>query len=148
MKATVKVALPGYTGKSDDMSYYFNSKLNRMIARRIVKPSFVPSHDNFVKINSMPKRIGLSEKWKDDCNRYITAYNAFYRRKGKALLSWPSVWLKMMMAQLATNPELDFSTLNREDIMEQNLPCRSIATAIETGLILKVRDPHRFTQLI
>lgn len=148
MKATVKALLPGYTGNMDDVVIYFNSKLNMMIARKKVMPRFIPPHDDLKPIFALARRIGLSDAWKDDCNKYITAYNSKFRRKNKAQSSWPSVWIKMMKAQKKAIPELDFTTLTREEILERNLPCKSLATAIQAGFLDLVRNWEKFTSLV
>jgi len=50
MKANVKIALPGYTGKMDDLVIYFNSQLNRLIARRLPTSGYVPDNSEFMAI--------------------------------------------------------------------------------------------------
>ena len=59
MKASVKLALPGFTGKMDDMVIYYNSTLNKLIARKYVMPSRVPANDDFVAICKLIKNLGF-----------------------------------------------------------------------------------------
>lgn len=148
MKAKIKMLLPGFTGNMDDVVIYYNSKLNCYVTRRKVTPKKSVSTKRTSEIYKFAKRINLSQAWKDDCDAYIRAYNAYYRKQGRALVSWPSVWMKMMSAQLKASPQLNISTLTREEVMEQNLPCRSISTAIDAGFLANVKDSDRFTQLI
>lgn len=44
MKAKLKVMLPGFTGNMDDVVINYNAKLNRVIARKKVKPKFTPEN--------------------------------------------------------------------------------------------------------
>lgn len=148
MKAKIKMLLPGFTGNMDDVVIYYNSKLNCYVTRRKVTPKKSVSTKRTSEIYKFAKRINLSQAWKDDCDAYIRAYNAYYRKQGRALVSWPSVWMKMMSAQLKASPELNITELTREEVLEQNLPCRSISAAIDAGFLANVKDSGRFTQLI
>ena len=148
MKAKIKMMLPGFSGNMDDVVIYYNSKLNCYVTRRKVKPKKSVSTQKTKDIYKFARRIGLSQAWKDDCRDYIRAYNAFYRRKGLALSSWPSVWMKMMSAQLKENPHLDLSTLSREDVQQQNLACRNISAAIEAGYLDVVKDNEGYENMI
>jgi len=145
MKATIKAMMPGFTGNMDDLVIYYNSRLNCMIARRKVMPKSSPSTAAATTLYAFARRIGLSQAWKDDCHLYILAYNSKYRRQNRAHSSWPSIWLKLMRAQMKDRPELDFNTLTREDVISLQLPCRSIVASIEAGYLDKVRDWTRFT---
>jgi len=138
MKAKVKLALPGYAGNMDDMVIYYNSTLNCLIARKKVIPKFTPNNQELQDIFAFGRKIGLSEGFKADCKEYIKAYNRKFRRSNRALSSWPAVWLKMMKAQLAKIPELNLVSLTREDVLAQDLPCKSLATAVKSGLLDKV----------
>ena len=138
MKATVKLALPGYTGNMDDLVIYYNSKLNKLIARKKRTSDFVPDNSITKEIYAFARRINLSADYKKDCDKYINAYNAKNRRNGKAMSSWPSVWMKVMRAQKKLLPELDLNTLTREQAIEANLGCISVAKAVEAGFLENV----------
>ena len=62
--------------------------------------------------------------------------------------SWPSVWMKVMRAQKKLLPELNLNTLTREQAIEANLGCISIAKAVEDGFLEKVPGHHKLTHLI
>jgi len=138
MKAKLKVLLPGFTGNMDDVVIYYNAKLNKYIARRKVMPSFVPSNRDMKEIFALARRIKLSEGYHADCDEYIRRFNQKNRRQGRALSTWPNVFLKLMRAQKKANPRLDYNVLTREDIVAQGLPCRSIATAVDAGWLEQV----------
>lgn len=138
MKAKLKVLLPGFTGNMDDVVVYYNSKLNKYIARKKVKPKFTPDHSLTQQMHAFRRRISVSEDYIDDCREYIRLFNQKFRRQGRAMSTWPNVYMKIMRALKAQYPELDFGTLTREDVLERNLPCRTVASAVEAGYLEKV----------
>jgi hypothetical protein len=148
MKATVKLALPGYTGNMDDLVIYYNSKLNKLIARKKRTSDYVPDNSITKEIYAFARRINLSADYKKDCDKYINAYNSKNRRNGKAMSSWPSVWMKVMRAQKKLLPELDLNTLTKEQAIEANLGCISVAKAVEAGFLENVPGHQKLTHQI
>lgn len=47
--------------------------------------------------------------------------------------------MKIMRALKKQYPEIDFNTLTREDVLERDLPCRTVAAAVEAGYLEEVR---------
>ena len=138
MKAKLKVLLPGFTGNMDDVVVYYNSKLNKYIARKKVKPKFTPDHSLTQQMHAFRRRISVSEDYIDDCREYIRLFNQKFRRQGRAMSTWPNVYMKIMRALKKQYPEIDFATLTREGVLDQNLPCKSVAAAVEAGYLEKV----------
>ena len=138
MKAKLKVLLPGFTGNMDDVVIYYNSKLNKYITRKKVKPKFTPDHSLTQEMHAFRRRIAVSEGYIDDCREYIKLYNRKFRRQGRAMSTWPNVYMKIMRALKKQYPEIDFMTLTREEVIERNLPCRTVAAAVEAGYLEKV----------
>ena len=139
MKAKVKLALPGFAGQMDDMIIYYNSKLNKLIARRKVTPKKVPANNDFIALGKLQKSLNLSEGYIENCRRYIDLYNQKNRRYGKAMSSWNNVFIKVMMKMKLAYPEVNFDTLTRKDIISHDYPCRTIAKAVEANLLEKVK---------
>ena len=138
MKAKLKVLLPGFTGNMDDVVIYYKSKLNKYIARKKVKPKFTPDHSLTQAMHAFRRRISVSEDYIDDCREYIKLFNRKFRRQGRAMSTWPNVYMKIMRALKKHYPDLDFTTLIREEVLERNLPCRTVAAAVEAGYLEKV----------
>ncbi|NLM90621.1 MAG: hypothetical protein GX179_05475, partial [Candidatus Cloacimonetes bacterium] len=46
------------------------------------------------------------------------------------------------------NPEIDLKTLTRQQIFADNLPCKSIKSAVEAGILPPVNGYERMTALI
>ncbi len=139
MKAKVKLMLPGFTGNMDDVVIYYNAHLNKYIARKKVMPTFTPDNQIVKDIFAFARRIELSEGYLNDCRKYIKLFNSKNRRHGRAMSTWPNVFLKVMRKMINEHLDIDIKTLTREEIIEKNLPCRNIAAAIEAGYLEKVR---------
>lgn len=138
MKAKLKVLLPGFTGNMDDVVIYYNAKLNKYIARKKVKPKFTPDNSIIKEIHAFRRRIRVNDFYIDDCREYIRLFNQKFRRQGRAMSTWPNVYMKVMRATQKHFPELDFKTLTREDVLELDLPCKTIADAVRAGYLEQV----------
>lgn len=117
---------------------YYNSKLNKYIARKKVKPTFTPDHSLTQQMHAFRRRIAVSEDYIDDCREYIRLFNQKFRRRGRAMSTWPNVYMKNMRALKSQYPELDFETFTREEVIERNLPCKTVAAAVDAGYLEKV----------
>jgi len=148
MKPKVKMNIPRLDGNEEKYVTYYNSHLDKYISRRKVIPKPSVSNAIMKEIFDFAKRIIISEDYKEDCRKYIQRYNRKNRSLGKVMSTWPNVFLKIMRATLKDYPHLDLKTLNKEDIVEQILPCRSIASAIQAGYLEKVRDWRKLIALI
>jgi len=59
----------------------------------------------------------------------------------KPMRTWTNVYNKLMFAMQKAMPEtVDLKTITREQIYEQNLPCKTLKAAIEFGLLPAVKD--------
>ena len=148
MKARVKLMLPGFAGNMDDVVIYYNAHLNKYIARRKVMPKFTPSNEIVKEIYAFARRIELSEAYKTDCREYIKLYNRKNRRNGRAMSTWPNVFMKVMRATKRQYPELDFTTLTREKILERQLPCGTVTESVEAGYLEKVPGYHNLSSIL
>lgn len=148
MKAQLDVLLSRFSGNMDEMVIYHNSKLQIYIARRKVKPKYTQSNEIVKDINSLRWRINLSEDYLDDCREYIRLFNQKFRRQGRAMSTWPNVYMKIMRTLNKQYPDLDFKTLTREEVIKQNLPCRTVAAAVEAGYLEKVPGCKRLCNIL
>ncbi len=145
MKPKVKMNIPKLEGNEDKYVTYYNSHLDKYISRRKVMPKPSVSNAIMKEIFDFAKRIIISEEYKEDCRKYIQRYNREYHSQGKPMSTWPNVYLKVMREMLKDYPDLDLKKLTREEIIKKNLPCRSIASAIQAGYLDKVRDWRELT---
>ena len=138
MKAKLKIMLPGFTGNMNDVVIYYNSKLNKYITRRKVVPKFTPDNSIVKEIHAFRRRINVSEAYIDDCREYIRLFNQKFRRQGRALSTWPNVYMKIMRALKIEYPGIDFKTLTREYVIDHSLPCRTVADAVRAHYLEKI----------
>jgi len=145
MKAKVKLLLPGFTGNMDDVVIYYNSKLNKLITRRKVKPKFTPDNTIVQEIHAFRRRIEVSEAYINDCREYIKLFNRKFRKQGRAMSTWPNVYMKVMRALKNQYPEISFGSLTREEVLEKNLPCKTISDAVNAGYLERIPGYDKLT---
>ncbi len=138
MKAKLKVLLPGFTGNMDDVVIYYNAKLNKYIARKKVKPKFTPDNSIVKEIHAFRRRVKVTEAYLNDCREYIRLFNQKFRRQGRAMSTWPNVYMKVMRTMQKNHPDIDFKTLTREQVLSLDLPCKTISDAVRAGYLEQV----------
>ena len=137
MKATVKEGIKGFSGKLDGAIYYYHPRLKRTLMRRAPKMPIQPQNIEYGDISRQIKAINPSEAYRNDFRMYLNTL--MDQDESVRLPSWYSLYVKMMWAMQAKYPaSVDIKTITREQITEQNLPCRSVKTAVEDGLLLVV----------
>jgi hypothetical protein len=127
-----------YSGECDGLVYYWNKRLDKLIARRYVVPRESSSNRRLGAISSNLKRIGLSEAYIADLKLYLAMYSR--KPREKCFVSWRNAFLTLMFALAKTNPEIDLLTITREQIETDNLPCISVKRAVEAGLLPMVES--------
>ena len=145
MQPKVKMNISQFDNKDGNYVIYYNSKLDKYIVRRKVIPKPTINNKLMKEIFNFAKRINISEEYKEDCRKYIQRYNSEYHSQGKPMSTWPNVFLKIMREMLKAYPDLDLKKLTREEIIKKNLPCQSLASAIQAGYLKKVRDWRKLT---
>jgi len=136
MKATVKEGLKGFSGKLDGAIYYYHPHLKKTLMRRAPKMPHQPQNDDYREISRQIKALAPSEGYRSDFRIYL---NLLRDRDESVLLpSWYSLYVKMLWAMQAKYPEANLKTLTKEQIIDQQLPCRTVKTAVEDGLLVPV----------
>ena len=148
MKVSFNSVFPGFTGKRNGMSIYFNSHLNQFIGRRTVKPKFVPCGDFMRDVFEFRDRIEISEGFIQDCRDYVKAYNSKHKRQNRAMNAWTNVYLKLMRAFALDFPEAEISSLSRVEIWEKDYPIKSVEEAVQAGYLERVRGWDEMTQSV
>lgn len=137
MKATVKEGIKGFSGKLDGAIYYYHPRLKRTLMRRAPKMPVQPQNDDYRDISRQIKALQPSEAYRSDFRNYL----ALLRDQDESvrLPSWYSLYVKMLWAMQAKYPgQVSLKTLTKEQIISQQLPCRSIRAAVEDGLLAAV----------
>jgi len=140
MKAHFKKGLSGYSGTSDEAVYYYHPRLKRCLVRSYVIPKNKPNTDRTKAIMANLKQIQPSESYKQNLRDYLLVYNEHKDYRHKPLLSWMNIYLKIMYAMQKALPEqVDLKTITRQQIVDQDLPCKTLKSAIEFGLIPEMK---------
>ena len=138
MRAYFKNMLQAYRGTCDGLVYYYNPRLQRIIVRPHVKPRPSVQTRRFAAIATNLKRIAPSEAFIRDMTVYTDIYNrrqGSKRRPEPILSNWYNAFMKMMYALQASDPTVDLEFIERANIENLNLPCRSVKRAVEAGLL-------------
>lgn len=140
MQATLKNIMLAYSGKCDGLVFYYNPRLDRMLVRSL--PEFKPTENNrrLARIAANLKALGLSENFRLDLITYTELYR--HEQRDTNCSGWYCLFNKLMWA-LAKQLGIDLEALTRQQIMAQNLPCRSVKSAVNAGLLPPVTGYER-----
>ena len=148
MKRIFKLNTTKVISRIGDIEIRFCPAIITTVTRCKPNPADSPGAKYIREIFEYARRIDLSEAYKADCIRYISAYNALYQGKGKSLSSWPGLWMKIMFEQRKSLPELSPSLITREIALDAELDFISICKAVEAGLIEPVAGCEFLTNFI
>ena len=146
MEVTFKNLLHAYSGKCDGIVYYFNRRMNKVIARKL--PVTKPHRQNveLSAISTNLKNLNISEGYRGNLKVY-TEMSRLSSGGGQSFYSWSNVYMKLMFA-MAKEYALDLKTITRGQIYDAMLPCISVKTAVEAGLLPPVSGYENLTQLM
>jgi hypothetical protein len=88
--------------------------------------------------------IRPSAAYKQDFKDYLLAYNDLKEYRHKPVLSWYNLYIRMLFAMQDSIPGVSLLTLSREQIAGDALPCRTVAAAVEAGLLPPVPEYARW----
>jgi hypothetical protein len=144
MKVLFKHLIQGYTGKADDLVIYYDRRLNRVIIRKNVPVKLTQRHENFGLVTQNLHRLNLSQGYKDDFRVYTDLYSRLRTNYDNPVSSWYNLFIRMMYGLAKADPEhVDLKTITRLQIETDNLPCISVKSAIQAGLLPTVRNYER-----
>ena len=138
MKVSFMNGLTGCAGKYDGVVYYYDRTMNRVYARKKVYPALSQQHEQVGTISSRIYGLKPSRDYQLDLGYYLLEYNALHENRDKPIRSWSSLYLRLMYNMARSLPGIDLRTLTREMIFAQELPCRSVRTAVVSGLLAEV----------
>lgn len=143
MEVTFKNLLHAYSGKCDGIVYYFNRRLNKVIARRL--PQSKPHAGNALlsAISHNLKIIAPSEAYRLDLKHYTELLRMKQGSTAQGYYAWSNVFRRLMYA-MASKYALNLATLTREEIILHGLPCITLKAAIDDGLLPAVPGYQRF----
>jgi hypothetical protein len=149
MKVHFKKNFAGYSGTSDEGIYYYNPRLKQCMMRDYVYPRLTENNERTTSIMANLKTLNPSEGYRNNLQDYVMYYNDSKDYGHKPMNAWNNAWLKLMFAlQKAMPGQVDLKTITRQQIIDQNLPCRTVKAAIEAGLLSAVGNYTYFTNPI
>jgi len=138
MKVSFQYGLAGYTGKAQNLVYYYDKTAGRVYSRRYAYPTLTQENERVGKASSNIFALSPSEGYKENLRVYALFYNAL-RGTEKPLRSWVNAYVLLMHRLAKADPALDLKTITRTDIYAQDLPCISVKKAIAAGLLPRVQ---------
>lgn len=145
MKTTFKYNLQGLTGKMDDKIFYYHPGKREVYVRSYVRAKRNPSAEKMQTVMQNLKLIQPSAAYIRDLKDYLILYNKLRKNQNAKLITWMNLYLKIMFALQKKYSEVDLTTLSREQIYRQQLPCRSVCEAVLAELLPAVRNYHGLT---
>ena len=146
MKAKFSKTLQGYVGRIDESStIYFHSKYKRYILRRIFPREPTEANIKFGNTTKHLYALNPSAEYRAQLKEYLDLYNNLPKHRDEKLTTWAQLYIKLMW-KMHHIYKVDLQGIVDEDFVD--LPCRSVACAVEHGLLPKVKDYWRFNALI
>ncbi|MCB5261069.1 MAG: hypothetical protein PHN71_03055 [Candidatus Cloacimonetes bacterium] len=143
MKVKFTKLLMGYEGKIDDAVMYFSPKRRKYILRK--RPKYVEQAQNrsFSQIQKRIFALPIRAEYKQDIRNYLLKYNALPGYSDHPIYAWNLLYSKLMW-DIARLYKIDLKSIAVEDL--PSLPCITIATAVERGILPKVNGYERFIE--
>ena len=138
MKVRVKRGIQGFSGRLDGAIYYYHPGLKKTLMRRMPEMPVQPQNHDYAKIAKNIKKIKPSEAYKNDFRIYLNQLRE--QDEDISVPSWYPLYIKMLWALQSKYPDtVSLKTLNRAQILQEDLPCRSVKAAVEAGLMPSVK---------
>ncbi len=139
MKVKLSHGISALSGKKDSVVYCYSKESDAVYSRGYVKPDESVANVSFTAIQKNLWNLHPSEEYKNDLRRYIEVFNRVRPRRLAPMHKWTNLYVLMLFEMQRRMPQqVNLATLTREQIIEQDLPCRSVAAAVQGNLILPV----------
>jgi hypothetical protein len=139
MKIKLAYGVNALSGKKDGVVYVFNPKDGTTYSKRYVIPKESVSNQNFKAIQKNIWKLHPSEGYKNDLRAYIEAYNRTKPKRIAPFARWTNLYQVLLYEMQRQMPEqVNLSTLTRLQIYAEQLPCLSVARAVESGVLIEV----------
>jgi len=134
MKVLFKNNILSYSGKVDNLVFYWSPRLQRTICRNWVKPTRTQHMTDFGEISRNIFSFPISDGYKQDLRTYVNMFNVGTKTFVKPYANYFNVYTKIMYA-MARKHDIDLKTLTYDDIVNDDLPCLTVHRAIQDELI-------------
>jgi hypothetical protein len=144
MKVKLRRGILGYNGTSDDMIYYTLPNCKVIIGRSKPENFKAGKPQKAYRSNAAQiKTIQPVQAYKDDFKLYTALYIKL-SPENSSISNWYNLFIKMLWNQQKAGI-CDIGNLTREVIYAQNLPCKSVKSAVEAGLLPAVLHWENYT---
>jgi hypothetical protein len=140
MKVHCQYGVRGLSGTIDNSVFYYSRRVKKSLMRKYVVPDNEANTNRTKIIMANLQRIQPSEDYRIDFHHYWIEYEKLREFEHKRVATWYNLYIKMMFAMQKTDSRVNLQTLTREQIYEQDLPCKNVCNAIEAGLLPPVTD--------
>jgi hypothetical protein len=144
MKPVFKHGLKGFQGtnRSEDLVYCSYNQGELIIAKKRPHRKADTNNRNFASIG---KNLGnlfrtFTAEYKSDLHTYTLLLHSVAHNPHKIDVSPYMVYTKMMWTLKRLNPDIDLSTITREDILKNGYPVRSVNEAMRSGLLWNIPE--------
>jgi len=144
MKVVCQYGVRGLSGKIDNSVFYYHPGIQRSLMRKYVVPDNAKNTNRTKAIMANLQHIQPSHDYIVNFKAYMYKYSDLKEFQHKPMASWYNLYIKMLFAMQKTMPDVNLRKITREQIYEQNLPCKTVCAAIEAGLIPEVEDYQRY----
>jgi hypothetical protein len=148
MKVTFKNMVQGYTGRADDTIFVRDRQTGNIYMRSYPHREVMPHNLTFKEMMRNFHFLKPSPSYREDLQMYVELYNALPINKYTPVRAWNNLFMKLMYAMAKSDPAIDLKTITRQQIYDNDLPCISVAKAVEAGLLPMVRGYAKFTEEI
>jgi hypothetical protein len=144
MKTKFKHFVRGFYGKfkSEGLVYCKYNSGALCFARKY--PAYTESEQNkkigIISKNLKELYVSISAEYKLDLKIYSKLMVNYMNLEEKIPASSYAIYTKMMWKLKKRFPEIDLTTITREEIMKQEYPVKSVVEAMEFGLLLKIEE--------
>jgi hypothetical protein len=142
MKVNLKHHQQNYSGTCDGLVYYATRHSNQLYARQYVRPRYTVANQTLGNSIRHLESLQPSQPFIKDLRQYIGLYNSRLWPDEKPLHNWHALYVRLMFAQ-AKALSIPVTCLTRELIESQMLPCHSVKTAVDAGLLAIVDGYER-----
>ena len=145
MKVSLKYNQMAYSGQMDDLIYYWDPRLKRMLARRKPTNQIITAQNH--RIGAISRNLSsliTNPEYKSDLRVYLDLL--LENGLAEGVTRWFPLFTRMMWKLADKYPELDLAVLSPADALSYS--CRSVKTAVEDGLLPLVEGYQRLDQLI
>lgn len=142
MKVNLKHSQQDYSGSCDGLVYYRTRHSNQLYARRHVCPRYSSANKALGDSIRHLESLNPSQLFINDLRQYIGLYNSRLWPDEKPLHNWHALLIRLMFAQ-ARIINIPVTSLSRELIYSQMLPCHTVKSSVDAGLLAVVDGSDR-----